>query len=318
MKGGELVFSARYCGASPKRLDEFVSDITSFTRSRARNLILDGCVTVCDKEVVKAGYMIRSGDNVTVIAPPPKKLDLSPSDHKVPIVYQDEDIAIVDKPQGMVVHPAPGSYGETLVNSLLGQLDSLSGINGIVRPGIVHRLDKDTSGLLVVAKNDRAHLALQSQIAEKEARRTYVALLDGVVKKDSGRIENYLDRSPKDRKRYAVSRANTGRLAITDYSVLKRYPQYTFARFDLQTGRTHQIRVHAKYLGHPVVGDPLYGGSNAFGLDGQLLHACKLTITHPRTGEEMTFRSPLPEHFKAVIDLLDAKYGGDVIDVTKL
>ena len=194
----------------------------------------------------------------------------------------------------------------------------MSGINGIVRPGIVHRLDKDTSGLLVVAKNDRAHLALQSQIAEKEARRTYVALLDGVVKKDSGRIENYLDRSPKDRKRYAVSRANTGRLAITDYSVLKRYPQYTFARFDLQTGRTHQIRVHAKYLGHPVVGDPLYGGSNAFGLDGQLLHACKLTITHPRTGVEMTFRSPLPEHFKAVIDLLDAKYGGDVIDVTKL
>ena len=198
MKGGELVFSARYCGASPKRLDEFVSDITSFTRSRARNLILDGCVTVCDKEVVKAGYMIRGGDNVTVIAPPPKKLDLSPSDHKVPIVYQDEDIAIVDKPQGMVVHPAPGSYGETLVNSLLGQLDSLSGINGIVRPGIVHRLDKDTSGLLVVAKNDRAHLALQSQIAEKEARRTYVALLDGVVKKDGRRILNLHFTPPKN------------------------------------------------------------------------------------------------------------------------
>lgn len=315
---GELIFSSRYCGKSQKRLDEYVSDITSFTRSHARNLILDGRVTVDDKEIVKAGYMIKPNVLVTVISPPPKKLDLTPSRREVPIIYQDDDIAVVDKPQGMVVHPAPGSYGDTLVNSLLAQLDSLSGINGIVRPGIVHRLDKDTSGLLVIAKNDEAHLSLQKQIAAKTARRTYVALLDGVIKGDGGRIENHLDRSAKDRKLYSVSRSGSGRLAITDYCVLKRYPQYTLARFDLQTGRTHQIRVHAKYIGHPVVGDPAYGGSNAFGLDGQLLHACKLTITHPRTGEEMTFRAPLPEHFKKVLEELDSKYGGDAVDTDKI
>lgn len=311
-------FDKCYSGSSPCRLDEFVAEIVGCTRSRARNLILDGNVTVNGGQVVKAGYTLRPGETVCAVAPPLKELDLTPSDRKVPIIYQDDDIAVVDKPQGMVVHPAPGAYGETLVNSLLGQLNSLSGINGVIRPGIVHRLDKDTSGLLVIAKNDAAHLSLQEQIATKTARRTYIALVDGVVKNDSGRIENYLDRSAKDRKTYAVSRKGTGRLAITDYEVLKRYPRYTLVRFDLQTGRTHQIRVHAKFIGHPVVGDPVYGGSNAFGLNGQLLHACKLTIVHPRTGERMTFRAPLPEHFRKVLDALDTKYGGDVVDTDKI
>ena len=301
MKGGELVFSARYCGASPKRLDEFVSDITSFTRSRARNLILDGCVTVCDKEVVKAGYMIRGGDNITVIAPPPKKLDLSPSDHKVPIVYQDEDIAIVDKPQGMVVHQA-GSYrkNDTLVNALMSRMGgSLSGINGVIRPGIVHRLDKDTSGLIVVAKNDEAHRSLAAQIKEKTARRIYIGLVDGNIKQDSGTVDAPIARSRRDRKKMAV--AEGGRRAVTHYTVLKRYGAYTLVRFELETGRTHQIRVHAAYIHHPIVGDPLYGGSTRLYSGGQLLHAAELHLDDPATGERRVFTSDLPPYFAEVL-----------------
>lgn len=313
----ERSFSARLDGA-PCRLDEFVAKIADCTRSRARNLILDKRVFVNDAPVAKAGYALKVGDLVRADVPEPRELDLTPSEVRVPIVYQDEDIAVVDKPQGMVVHPAPGSPSDTLVNSLLSQLDSLSGINGVVRPGIVHRLDKDTSGLLVIAKNDAAHVSLQQQIASKTARRTYVALVDGVVAKDEGRIENHLDRSSRDRKLYAVSRNGSGRLAVTDFQVLRRYPNYTLMRFDLQTGRTHQIRVHAKHIGHPVVGDAAYGGSDKFGLHGQLLHACKLTLTHPRTGQEMTFRAPLPDYFARVLHELDSKYGLPEIDIQKL
>lgn len=301
-------YSATYAEDDQGRLDSFVAGIVGCTRSHARNLILDGNVTINGSAADKAGAVLRKGDRVSISAPPPKELDLSPSDIPIEIVYQDNDIAVVNKPQGMVVHPAPGSYGDTLVNALLNSLDSLSGINGVIRPGIVHRLDKDTSGLLVVAKNDAAHLSLQRQIAEKTAKRHYLALLDGVVRNDSGEIRNYLDRSKKDRKIYAVSR--TGRLAVTDYRVIKRYPTYTFAEFVLQTGRTHQIRVHAKSIGHPVVGDRTYGGSDKFGLKGQLLHAYKLEIAHPSSGERMTFTAPLPDYFAKVIEILDGKYGG--------
>ena len=201
----------------------------------------------------------------------------------------------------MVVHPAPGSYDHTLVNALLYHLKNLSDINGVIRPGIVHRLDKDTSGLLVVAKNNDAHINLQEQIASKAAKRFYVALVDGVVNRDEGVINTLIDRSKKDRKMMSVSN-DTGRVAITHFKVLERFPRYTLMEYELKTGRTHQIRVHSKFIGHPVVGDPVYGGSNKFNLNGQLLHAFKLVLTHPRTGEVITYEAPIPKYFQDVLD----------------
>lgn len=290
------------------RLDVFVSASAECTRSHAQKLIEDGNVTVNGSVVSKRGYTVKKGDTVSILSPQPKQLNLEAQEIPLDIVYQDDDIAVINKPQGMVVHPAPGSYDNTLVNALLYNLTSLSGINGVIRPGIVHRLDKDTSGLLVVAKNDFAHINLQSQISEKSAKRFYLALLDGVVQKDEGEIKNYLARSTKDRKKIAV--APTGRLAITEYKVLERFANYTFTEFELKTGRTHQIRVHSRHIGHPVTGDPVYGGSNKFGLKGQLLHAYKLILTHPRTGEEMTFTAPLPDYFQKVLDILRGKKNG--------
>lgn len=284
------------------RLDVFVAEKAECTRSHAKNLIEEGNVTVNGIKAAKSGALLKAGDVVVIVNPAPKELDLSPQDIPLEIVWQDEDFAVVNKPQGMVVHPAPGAYDNTLVNALLFKLSSLSGINGVARPGIVHRLDKDTSGLLVVAKNDFAHISLQKQIAEKSAKRYYYALVDGVVQKDSGEIRNFLARSTADRKKYAV--AKDGRLAITLYKVVKRYSAYTLMEYELKTGRTHQIRVHSRYIGHPVVGDRTYGGSDAFGLNGQLLHAYKLVLTHPRTGEEMTFTAPLPDYFQSVLDKL--------------
>lgn len=284
------------------RLDVFVAEKAECTRSHAKNLIEEGNVTVNGIKAAKSGALLKAGDVVVIVNPAPKELDLSPQDIPIEIVWQDEDFAVVNKPQGMVVHPAPGAYDNTLVNALLFKLSSLSGINGVARPGIVHRLDKDTSGLLVVAKNDFAHISLQKQIAEKSAKRYYYALVDGVVQKDSGEIRNFLARSTADRKKYAV--AKDGRLAITLYKVVKRYSAYTLMEYELKTGRTHQIRVHSRYIGHPVVGDRTYGGSDAFGLNGQLLHAYKLVLTHPRTGEKMTFTAPLPDYFQNVLDKL--------------
>ena len=284
------------------RLDVFVAEKAECTRSHAKNLIEEGDVTVNGIKAAKSGALLKAGDVVVIVNPAPKELDLSPQDIPIEIVWQDEDFAVVNKPQGMVVHPAPGAYDNTLVNALLFKLSSLSGINGVARPGIVHRLDKDTSGLLVVAKNDFAHISLQKQIAEKSAKRYYYALVDGVVQKDSGEIRNFLARSTADRKKYAV--AKDGRLAITLYKVVKRYSAYTLMEYELKTGRTHQIRVHSRYIGHPVVGDRTYGGSDAFGLNGQLLHAYKLVLTHPRTGEKMTFTAPLPDYFQSVLDKL--------------
>ena len=299
MAGEEIKAVAESGGT---RLDVFVAEKAECTRSHAKNLIEEGNVTVNGIKAAKSGALLKAGDVVVIINPAPKELDLSPQDIPIEIVWQDEDFAVVNKPQGMVVHPAPGAYDNTLVNALLFKLSSLSGINGVARPGIVHRLDKDTSGLLVVAKNDFAHISLQKQIAEKSAKRYYYALVDGVVQKDSGEIRNFLARSTADRKKYAV--AKDGRLAITLYKVVKRYSVYTLMEYELKTGRTHQIRVHSRYIGHPVVGDRTYGGSDAFGLNGQLLHAYKLVLTHPRTGEEMTFTAPLPDYFQSVLDKL--------------
>lgn len=299
MAGDEIKAVAESGGT---RLDVFVAEKAECTRSHAKNLIEEGDVTVNGIKAAKSGALLKAGDVVVIVNPAPKELDLSPQDIPIEIVWQDEDFAVVNKPQGMVVHPAPGAYDNTLVNALLFKLSSLSGINGVARPGIVHRLDKDTSGLLVVAKNDFAHISLQKQIAEKSAKRYYYALVDGVVQKDSGEIRNFLARSTSDRKKYAV--AKDGRLAITLYKVVKRYSAYTLMEYELKTGRTHQIRVHSRYIGHPVVGDRTYGGSDAFGLNGQLLHAYKLVLTHPRTGEEMTFTAPLPDYFQSVLDKL--------------
>lgn len=299
MAGEEIKAVAESGGT---RLDVFVAEKAECTRSHAKNLIEEGNVTVNGIKAAKSGALLKAGDVVVIVNPAPKELDLSPQDIPIEIVWQDEDFAVVNKPQGMVVHPAPGAYDNTLVNALLFKLSSLSGINGVARPGIVHRLDKDTSGLLVVAKNDFAHISLQKQIAEKSAKRYYYALVDGVVQKDSGEIRNFLARSTVDRKKYTV--AKDGRLAITLYKVVKRYSAYTLMEYELKTGRTHQIRVHSRYIGHPVVGDRTYGGSDAFGLNGQLLHAYKLVLTHPRTGEEMTFTAPLPDYFQNVLDKL--------------
>lgn len=273
------------------------------TRSGIKKLIEGGHVFIGSEPVLKAGEKVRAGSELTVEIPPAKQLSLAPSDAPVEIIYQDADMAVINKPQGMVVHPAPGAYDNTLVNALIGRLDSLSGINGVLRPGIVHRLDKDTSGLLAVAKNDAAHLSLQKQIAEKSARRIYTALLEGELSKEEGTIDTFLDRSASDRKKYAVAR--TGRRAVTHYRILRKYHGYTLVRFELETGRTHQIRVHARHIGHPVVGDPVYGKADKkFGLRGQLLHASTLILTQPATGERLEFNAPLPDYFRTVLQKL--------------
>ena len=287
-----------------KRIDVFLSEQAEITRSYVKNLIDEGNVIVNEKPITKAGYSTKIGDKITLTIQDSKELNLEPENIPLDIVYEDDDIAVINKPQGMVVHPAPGANEGTLVNALLYNLKSLSSINGIVRPGIVHRIDKNTSGLLVVAKNDFSHLELQKEIQTKEAKRYYVALVDGNVKQDEGVIETLIDRSQKDRKKMAVS-LNSGRNAITLFKVKKRYGQYTLMEYELKTGRTHQIRVHSKYIGHPIVGDDVYNGSNKFSLNGQLLHAYKLVLRHPRTNEIMQFNAPYPEYFTKVLNKLD-------------
>ena len=258
---------------------------------------------------VKAGHVLKAGCRVSLDVPPPRAVRAEPEDIPVEVLYEDGDIAVINKPRGMAVHAGAGRVNGTLVNALLYRLKSLSSINGEIRPGIVHRIDKDTTGLLVVAENDAAHLSLARQIAEKSCRREYLALLEGVLKEESGRVETLIGRDPKDRLKMAVLPAG-GRRAVTQFSVVERFPAHTLVHFTLQTGRTHQIRVHAKYLGHPVVGDKVYGyKKQRFALEGQLLHAFRLTLTHPRTGERMTFEAPLPEDFENVLALLRRERG---------
>lgn len=290
-----------------KRLDVFLcARLENFTRSAIKKLIDEGNVSI-DGALAKAGEPVKKGAAISLHIPEPVELSARPENIPVDIVYQDEDIAVVNKAQGMTVHAGNGNTEGTLVNALLYHLDSLSGINGVIRPGIVHRIDKDTSGLLVVAKNDKAHVELSRQIAEKTCHRIYVALLEGIVKDDCGTITTDIGRNPSDRLKMAVLPAGKGKIARTDYRVLKRYAQgYTLCEFSLHTGRTHQIRVHAQYMSHPIVGDPVYGyKKQKFKLDGQLLHAQKLILTHPRTGKEMTFEAPMPAYFKEVLAVLE-------------
>ena len=289
-----------------KRIDIFLNEELDLSRSYIKTLIEKQNILVNSQEIKKAGYIVKDKDVISITIPEAEILNLEPENIDIDIIYEDDDFAVINKPQGMVVHPAPGAYEHTLVNALLYHLKNLSDINGVVRPGIVHRLDKDTSGLIVVAKNNEAHLDLQEQIATKAAKRYYKALVDGNVKKDEGVINTLIDRSKKDRKMMAVSN-DTGRIAITHFKVLERFRNYTFMEYELKTGRTHQIRVHSKFIGHPVVGDPVYGGSNKFNLNGQLLHAFKLELTHPRTKEHMEFFAPLPKYFEDVLDKLREK-----------
>ena len=286
-----------------ERLDVFLSEKLDKTRSAVKKLVDDGEITVGGNKV-KAGRVLKIGEEISVDIPDPVKLDLEAENIPLDIIYQDKDIAIINKPQGMTVHAGNGTHGSTLVNALLYHLDSLSGINGVIRPGIVHRIDKDTSGLLVVAKNDAAHLSLSEQIKNKTCHRIYLALLEGTVKQNDGIIDTFIGRSDKNRTMMAVK--DSGRRAVTHFKVIKRYKEFTFAEFKLETGRTHQIRVHCKYIGHPIVGDPVYGyEKQKFKLNGQLLHAWKLELTHPSTGERKSFEAPLPDYFQAVLQKLD-------------
>lgn len=278
-----------------KRLDLFLQErFSSFSRSHFSRLIEESLVTLNGKKV-KSGSKLKLGDSVEVTFKEPEKISLEAEDVPFEIVYEDDDLVVVNKPQGVVVHPCSSTKSGTLVNGLLFRIKNLSGINGVMRPGIVHRLDKETSGLLVVAKNDKAHVSLAKQIKDKTCRRQYLAILDGNLKEDSGQIRTFIARDKKDRKKMAVS--NEGREAITDFKVLKRFKNSCLVEFSLKTGRTHQIRVHAKFLGHPVVGDKVYG-KEMKGLDGQLLHAYKLSFVHPTTLKEMTFEVKLPFHFE--------------------
>lgn len=284
------------------RIDKVLTALEpGITRSQLKNLINDGHVTV-NGQAVKPKYKVQAGDKISLVKPEPQSLELTPENIPLDIVYEDDDVIVVNKPQGMVVHPAPGHPDHTLVNALLYH-SPLSTINGTFRPGIVHRIDKDTSGLLMVAKNDLAHQSLAEQLRNKTNKREYLALVYGQIKEDEGTIDAPLGRNPQDRKKQAVVKG--GRHAVTHFKVIKRYDNFTLVKCILETGRTHQIRVHMKYIGHPLVGDPLYGPRKMIGKNGQFLHAALLGFKHPRTGKEMFFEAPLPENFQKMLDKLD-------------
>ena len=294
------------CENDARRLDVFLSENSGLTRNHVQKLIATGNVTVDGKVANKPSTSVKADSVVEATLPPEIPLDVTAQDIPLDIVYEDADLAVINKPQGMTVHPANNVYEGTLVNALLYHVKDLSGINGVLRPGIVHRLDKDTSGLLVIAKNDLAHVELQRQIQAKECRRIYVALLEGVLKTDSGSVDAPIGRSHSDRKKMDI--VPDGRSALTYYRVLERFAHYTLTQFELKTGRTHQIRVHAKYLGHPVVGDKTYGYAKCrFNLDGQLLHAETLSFTHPTTGQPLSFSAPIPTYFEKVLNTLRSK-----------
>ena len=283
------------------RLDVYLASITEWTRSQIKNQIDDGKALVNVKKQ-KAGFLIKNNDVLTLKFSK-GEINAEPENIPLDIVYEDDDLAIINKPQGMVVHPAPGAYNHTLVNALLYHFDKLSRVNDNIRPGIVHRIDKDTSGLLVIAKNDKAHLSLANQIAEHSCFRHYIALLEGNLKEEKGTVETFIARSISDRKMMAVT--SSGKKAITHYFVKERYNGYCLVEFVLETGRTHQIRVHSKHLGHPIVGDKTYGIKNQkFNLDGQLLHAYKLELTHPSTNKRMSFECEIPDYFQNLVNKL--------------
>lgn len=283
------------------RVDIYVAKALDISRSYAGNLIKNGKVSMRDR-ILKANYRVAAGDEIVIEKDEAEDLTVEAENIPLDIVYEDKDIIIVNKARGMVVHPAAGNPNGTLVNALLWHCGGeLSGINGVIRPGIVHRLDKDTSGLMVAAKTDTAHKSLAEQIKSHTARRTYVALVHGNIVEARGRIDAPLGRHPKDRVKMAVNMKD-GKDAITHFTVLERFGNYTLVQCRLETGRTHQIRVHMAYIGHPVVNDPLYGYKrDAFPIEGQALHSCALDLVHPITKQAMHFEAPWPDDFKAVV-----------------
>lgn len=285
------------------RADVFLAAKLGVSRSNMQKLLEDGRVKRGEK-IIKANYKVRAGEMFVVDIPEPEPIEAVPENIPLDIIYEDDDVVVLNKARGMVVHPAPGNYTGTLVNALLYHCSNLSGINSAIRPGIVHRLDKDTSGIMIVAKNDATHISLSQQIQSKTAVRTYLAVVRGNIKTDSGTIETQIARDKTDRKKMAVVKEG-GRDAITDYEVLERFGKYTLVRCKLRTGRTHQIRVHMEYLGYPLVGDPKYSPMKTpFGIKGQALHSYTLEFTHPRTGERMKFEAPLPEDMHKIITRL--------------
>lgn len=283
------------------RLDKALADVTDLSRSQANEQIKAGLVLV-NGRAAKAKYTVQAGDVVTYQLPQEELLDYLPEDLPLEIIYQDEDVAVVNKPQGMVVHPSAGHGSGTLVNALLYHIKDLSTINGVVRPGIVHRIDKDTSGLLMIAKNDEAHQALATELKAKKSLRKYLAIVHGNLPKDKGVIEAPIGRSDKDRKKQAVSAK--GKPALTRFQVLERFGDYSLLELTLETGRTHQIRVHMAYIGHPVAGDPAYGPKKTLAGQGQFLHAQTLGFTHPKSGEELVFTAPAPAIFQKTLERL--------------
>ena len=292
---------------SGKRLDAYITSIDSeITRTAAQRLIEQGNILV-NGEKKKTAYKVSNGDIVTIEKEKPKEIELKAQNIPIDIIYEDDDIIVVNKPKGMVVHPANGNPDGTLVNAIMAICkDSLSGIGGEIRPGIVHRLDKDTSGLLIVAKNDKAHVNMSEQIKNHEVKKTYIALVRGVVKENEATIDMPIGRSTSDRKKMAVIK--TGRNAVTHIKVLKRYNKYTLLQVNIETGRTHQIRVHLSYIGYPIIGDCTYSnGKNEFGVVGQCLHAKSLEFKHPITGKKMKLEATLPDYFENILSRLDER-----------
>ena len=297
------------CDRSGERLDAFLSRaLPEISRSAAQKLIAEGNVLL-DGKPAKKNDRLEPGQTVSVTIPEPKPVDVTPTEMQLDIVYEDEDVAVINKPKGLVVHPAAGHQDDTLVNGLLYAMgDSLSGINGELRPGIVHRIDKDTSGLLAIAKNDLAHAVLASQLKDHTMARTYEAIVCGNLKEDSGTVDAPIGRHPTDRKKMCVTQRNS-KPAVTHWEVVKRYRGYTHIRCRLETGRTHQIRVHMAYIGHPILGDTVYGHKKPeLGQDSQCLHAVALSFRHPRDGRPVLVFAPLPEYFTKVLEKLEKSF----------
>ena len=299
-----------------KRLDSYLSEVADISRSAAAKLIESGAATVGGKTAEKK-YSVKENDEIELILPEAEEYEALPENIPLDVVYEDSDIIVINKPSGMVVHPAPGNYTGTLVNALLWHCkDSLSGIGGVMRPGIVHRIDKDTSGLLVVAKNDASHRALSEELGYHGIEREYHALVRGGFKEPTGKVDLPIGRHPVDRKKMAVIKSGeNARDAVTHYEVIRSYGQITYLQLKLETGRTHQIRVHMSYLGHALLGDEVYASTKTLFekqhaplFDGQILHAKRLSLTHPRTKERMTFECELPDNFKKLIEILDKQY----------
>ncbi len=301
----EAVFTEEYDGMRVDRALALL--LPELSRSYIRELIDAGAVRIGGK-AVKASRKAAAGETAEITLPDPKPLEILPEEMDLSILYEDEDLLIVDKPKGLTVHPAPGHADGTLVNGILAHCgSSLSGINGVLRPGIVHRIDKDTSGALIICKNDAAHRSIAEQLKEHSITRRYRGVVIGNVPKDDGTIEGNIGRNPYDRKRMSIVREG-GKEAVTHYHVLKRYQGFTYCEFSLETGRTHQIRVHMASIGHPLVGDQVYGPQRqAYHLEGQALHAMVIGFIHPRTGEYMLFTAPLPEYFEELLKKLEYK-----------